>query len=160
MNAYDATREKYYEGLEDSLNKRTLLLAYLQMHLNNAAMHPDDRMDSESGYCGWHMLLAQRVITTMGNLPDSFKYPTPPWRFVAWAYERFIDFHADDEDDTFLSKLDHVYNWLHNMTVLDLNAVVEDLEDLVQFHDGAPEEEFEVISGLCEILYWVSQFDK
>lgn len=159
MNAYKVVRDAYYDGTEDSLSKKALLLAYLQLHLNEPGLHPDDALDPDCGYSGWYALLVHRVHTTMGNLPDTVKYPTAPLRYRAFAYDQLIEFHADDDDNEFLSKVDSIYNWLEYMTVLSLHTTVQDLEDLVMFHDGAPEDVFDVLSELCEVLHWIDQFN-
>lgn len=156
MNAYEVTREKYYDGTEDTLNKKTLALAYLQMYLENPALHPDSYLDPACGHSGWHVLLVHRVLTTFERTPEYFKYPTALYRYTEWAYNQFLAFHEDDEDDEFREKLDRVYNWLQDMTVLDLHATLHDIEDLVMFHDGSPEGEFHVISDLCSTLEFVS----
>lgn len=158
--ALETVKEAYQEGRENTLNKKTLTLAYLQLHLNNPGLHPDNYLEYDGGYCGWHVLLVYRVWTEFSNLPDYVKYPTAPFRFVEWGYDQFVGFHSDDEDDMFRDKLDHTYNWLLSMSVQELAATLIDLEDLVMYHDGSPEDQFGIISQLCEVLAFVNGLSK
>lgn len=157
MNAYEHVREAHYNGTEDNVRKQTLALAYLQLHLDNIGLHPDDHLDPESGYCGWHVLLVHRLWTEWSSLPDRFRYPTDILRYATFAYEQLMNFHTDDDDSFYRNKVESVRNFLVNMSVENLDTAVRELEELVLFHDGAPEEVFEVISGLCEVLNWVNQ---
>lgn len=156
MNAYKSAQEKYYSHTEGTLNKQTLALAYLQLHRENPGMHPDDRRDPESGYAGWHLLLAERIFIGFPGAPDNFKYPYWIDAPINSALDSIREFHQGDEDYMFERIVLRLKSWLDDMDVLNIKAVDSDLSELLQFHEGAPEDVWNPLKNASEVFHWIA----
>lgn len=155
MNALERFANKVYEHTEDECDRLTLALAYLQLHRNNPGLHPDNYSDPEGGYCGWHVLLVDKVWTRFSGAPDGFRYPG----FIVGschAVKLLEDFHASDETDDLKDQLDMVKVFLDNMSEEDMPKCVNALERLLTFHADAPNEVFAPLYEFLEVLYYLS----
>lgn len=155
MNALEKFANKVYAHTEDECNRRTLALAYLQLHNDNPGLHPDDYSDPEGGYCGWHVLLVDKIWTQFSGAPDGFRYPC----FIVnshQALELLDDFHADDEEDDLRDLVDVVKAFLNNMSEEDMLKCVNALERLLTFHADGPNEVVAPLYEFLEILYYLS----
>lgn len=156
MEALEKARELIYTGQE--LTKRVSYLAYLQFHVKNPALHPDDYQDPEGGYCGWYVTLMDFVLSA-SSLPDNFQYPCAIAR-AKTVIETFETFHADDEECEMQNHVLYLKDFFTDWDTKALNEAAECAMKLYLFH-AAEEDDNEPINDLREIsdvLTWISQF--
>lgn len=152
MNALEKFKNHAYNGTKLECDLKTLALAYLQLHHDNVGLHPDDHVDPDGGYCGWHVLLVDQVKCRLDNRPDEFDYPGWISHFLA----PFELFHADDDDELFRNMLARLKSWFGDMDTGNLESVSRDLDSLVMFHDGSPEEVYEPLTDACSVIHWIT----
>jgi hypothetical protein len=155
MTPFDRVREAFYNHTEDGINSKDLYLAWFAFCHDRPAFHPDDARDPECGVSGWHMLLVEMVRSKQPL--DEVLYPASIMR-MPWAIKQFQEFHSSDEDWHFKNILDMLETFFSpgEYDVKDLKAVLDGLTELINFHDGAPEDEFSVLSSTYDALFWVN----
>lgn len=153
MNSTDRVREAYYNHLEDGLHKRDLVLAWLTLHYENGGVtHPDDRRDPQGGYAGWHMLLAEKIVSM--KVHDCVMYPSFLFQLKP-AMMRLEEFHADDEEGMLQEKVDTISDFLTDMDKNNLAEMVDALSELICFHAWSPEDIFEALTATYEVFSWI-----
>lgn len=139
----------------DDIKPVVLYLAWLQFHIENAGLHPDDYLSPDGGYCGWQVLLAYEVWKTQAGGNDILMYPSCISVFDGWTADQLLSFHADDEDHTFREKIQNIRLALHDLHVSDLDSLVEALGALFSFHDGGPEDVVASVKELLDLFEWI-----
>lgn len=158
MDALAKYAEAIYNGFSDSIKKRHLYTAYLQLHVENPGLHPDDYKNPEGGYQGWHVLLVDQVWTA-ASLPDNFRYPCAFLRGLS-TMESFESFHADDDDATFTDYVLVIKEFLTDFDTKTINHTAECAMNLYLYH-ATEDEDNEMVNDLrdiSDVLTWISQF--
>lgn len=153
MNATERVSQKFHDHTEDSINNQDLYLAWLDFHRQKPGAHPDDYLDSEGPYQGWHVLMARKMFEKK-NMNDGVMYPTFVLK-LNWLLEQLDEFHSSDDDGTFTDKIDVIRNFFEDIYKEELKDVLEALQDLISYHDGSPEDIFEELSGMYDALFWI-----
>lgn len=159
MNALEKFAQKAYGRIEEDCSKRTLALAYLQLHWENLALHPDDYLDPESGYGGWHVILMHQAWTKFAGAPDEFRYPGYQLQ-LQHALNLLAEFHADDDEEAELLDLVRlIQDYMENMTEAGLQDCIDAIDRLNMYHADGPDEVFTPMYSAFEVLCWISQFN-
>jgi len=161
MTASEKFQELINHNRFSEIPKRVMYLAYLEMHMENPGMHPDDYLSLEGGYEGWHVLLTHMVLTSgTGNFPDTFHYPCAFLRSEA-VLETFESFHADDtEDMEYLGYIASLQEFLSDFDTKQIQYAAECAMKLYLFHATEDEDNQPVndLRDISDVLTWISQF--
>lgn len=154
MNSQGTIATMCYDGQYDSLPTKHTFLAWLSLHYENLVGHPDDRMDSECGYVGWHMIVAQKVMHS--NAPDYVKYPAfiSPQRDLL---QMLVSFHLNDDDNVFLDKIKSLRAFLDDMHPDGLTEFLDTLKEIICFHETAPEEIISRLGTAYDAFSWINK---
>ena len=171
MNVLETVREFGRSNVMSTAKKQYLYLAYLQLHLQNPGLHPDDYYE-DGGYPGYGVLIVEAVGRNFASLPDDFMYPCALFRLED-TLEELRDFHEDHleddpEDDVlhldFIASINTIHYWLDEMEPSELCGIVDDLQKLYLYHASehdSAEEEAEKPAGrlktVADMLNWVLQ---
>ncbi len=96
MGAYNTVRQSIEMHIEAEIDAKTLMLAWLQLHIMHGGMHPDDYLDTAGPYSGWHAIMAHMVFDATPL--DSVMYPGAIDIFVNHTLEQLAIFHVNDEE--------------------------------------------------------------
>ena len=159
------------QGIE-SCKKRHVYLAYIMLHMNNPAIHPDDHLSEDGGYEGYMVILADWVINH-DNLPDTFHYPCTFARLPKVLEE--LDTHHDNQltnenpdsletilHNTMLCDIHFLMDFMKEMKPSELDGAVDTLQKLYLYHadeNDSAEEESEKLAGIlkdcADVLNWI-----
>lgn len=153
MNSIERAAEKFNSRIEESLSLKELTLAWITFHYQNPGAHPDDYMDTDGAYKGWHVLMARRMFDIKPI--DDVMYPVAVLK-IDWLMDQLDMFHNDDDDETFTEKIDTIRNFFEDIRPEELKETIDALGDLINYHDGAPEDVFSEMSSLYDVLHWIS----
>lgn len=152
--------EKYKELLfkEAKATKRIICLAYLQLHVENPALHPDNHLSSTGGYEGWLAILV-KTVWDMQHLPENFRYPTAFLRAKS-TLKTFESFHADDSDDMeYAGFICSLQEFIADFDSKQLQYAAECAMKLYLFHATEDDDEQAIndIRDISDVLTWISQ---
>jgi hypothetical protein len=127
--------------------EQQLRLAYLHLHMDEPALHPDDCFFAESGYDGWMAVLVY-FIRGRGPLPEYFEYPThflKLWDTLMLIQEFHEDRIAEGEDDIdvqkdLLTATQDLILWTGDIGLYSVENVMNLLEKLYFYHDFLEED--------------------
>jgi len=134
--------------------KATLILAYYQLHQENPGLHPDDWMHEDGGYCGWHALLIDAMFSRVTSMPDVVRYPV----FLHTSLNALKDFHTDDEADYLTSGVTYLQEFMTAMGADGVRHALKAVEDLIAFHEGAPEDITDQLEAMHTAFAFVARF--
>lgn len=172
MNALEKAQELIENG--QNVPKRTLLVAYLALHMQHPAIHPDDclRNDGFSPYNGWEVIIAYNVIKMLDASPiqELMHYPTAFLKINKLLEELDVmheDIWKDTDDDLDYQMWGNVgdcFDFFEDMDSKNLHMAVEGLQKLYLYHakeNDSAEEEAEKPAGTlktcADVLLWISQ---
>jgi hypothetical protein len=142
----------------EAASKCELGLAYLQFFQSEPGLHPDDYLSGDGGFQGWTVLLIDTVNSRMPDAPDSFTYPYWLSDVHSASIENLEAFHSDDEDDEMAGFVAAVREFLDNMDVTAISEANTAISELIDYHDGAPDEYIEPLRAMSECLIWLEQW--
>jgi hypothetical protein len=171
MNTLETIKEFGRSNAMSTAKKQHLYLAYLQLHLQNPGLHPDDYYE-DGGYPGYGVLIVEAVRLNYTSLPDDFMYPCALFRLEE-TLEELRDYHEDmivDDPEAdvlhldFIASINTIHYWLDDMKVTELCGIVGDLQKLYLYHASehdSAEEEAEKPAGIlktvADMLNWILQ---
>ena len=156
MNATERVSQKFNDHIEEGINRKDLCLAWIDFHQRNPGAHPDNYRDNTGPYRGWEVLMAERMFEL--KIKDNVMYPTA-FLTVNWMLEQLDEFHSSDEDEIFIDKIDLLRNFFEDGRQEELKEVLDALGDLINYHDGAPEDVFEKMSDMHDALHWIANLN-
>ena len=154
MNAIQTVMDAVYKADTSKLTRRTIALAYLQLHIDNPGLHPDNWLVPDGGYGGWHVLVVHLFKNICGPAPDCVKYPAHK-QFI-WVLERLKGFHNDDSDNDLLERVARLSEFLVSMYPQDVPQVKEDMLALSMFHHDGPDDVVSAIFEFWQVLNFLS----
>jgi hypothetical protein len=176
MTILETVREAIYNGTDRSIKLRHLYLAYLMLHMENPAIHPDEYLYVEGGYDGWMVVLTHHVWEKEESLPDSFKYPSSFLQLGLTLQE--LDFFHDDlvenaaegeeleQANDLLACLNSISCWTMDMKPSELQEAIDCLQKLYLYHaceNDTAEEEAEkpagVLRACLDTLIWIQSIN-
>jgi len=158
MTILEKYEERVYNGTDSDMKTRHLYLAYIMMHMQNPAIHPDDYQTVDGGYSGYQVLLAHQILHGNSKIPDNVRYPTAFLRAKV-TLETFESFHADDEEPEYYAMVHDIQNFFEEMKPSELDGIVDSLQKLYLFH-STTEDDNEYICDLrdmADTLNWIMQ---
>lgn len=173
MNSFEKAKELIGNG--QNVPKRTLFMAYLELHIKNPTIHPDDHLrdDEFCPYKGWEVILCNKVVNLLDESPiqESLHYPTEFLKLegVIKELDSFHkDIYDDSQDDTDYQMWGNVGDvedyFLNDVDTNHIHMAVEALQKLYLYHaceNDTAEEEAEKPAGTlktcADVLLWISQ---
>lgn len=168
MNSLEKTQELIKNG--KNVPKRTLFVAYLALHMEHPAIHPDNHLhnDYENPYKGWEVILCHNVY--FKDISEDLRYPTEFLKLPT-VLEELDAFHEniwkdsnDDLDYQMWGNVGDVADWLDDMDTKDMHLAIEALLKLYLYHaheGDTAEEEAEKPAGTLktchDTLLWIAQ---
>jgi hypothetical protein len=168
MNSIEKASELIQNG--QNVPKRTLFVAYIDLHVQHPTIHPDDhlRNDEYCPYKGWEVILCNQVVNS--EVPESLHYLTEFLKLAAILPE-LDTFHEDiwkdsdnDLDYQMWGNIGDVKDWLADMDTKDIHIAIEALMKLYLYHaqeGDTAEEEAEKQAGTLktchDVLLWIAQ---
>lgn len=146
MNLLDQVEHAIHETKLSEFTKQQLYLAYIQLHMDNPCLHPDDCLFAESGYDCWMAVLVY-TVRAQGVMPDLVEYPTVFLKLNN-QLELFKEFHEDllsegEETKThteLLTIVEDLIFWTQDLGMFTLEFVMSRLEKLYYYHDFLEED--------------------
>lgn len=170
MTTLETVRGQLFNGT--MIKKQHLLLAYIQLHREEPALHPDGYLCLDSGYAGWHAVLVHTLFTTYDCFPDGLQYPNSfhPMKLDPML-EELRDFHQDcmednEQDSVYhldqVARLNDIIYWLEDMKPSELDGIIDAFQKLYLYHaceNDTVDEESEKPAGTlkecADILNWI-----
>ena len=151
MNALEKMDWLYNNGLKPK--NRLLLIAYLQLHIENPGLHPDDYLCVDGGYCGYQVVLVHEVLKTFPDIPSSIQYP--------YNFLKLVSLLNDVELD---DNVQVVKDFLAYMDTKNLHLVTESLTKLhlqVSDENQSYEEELstssDILRDCADSILWIAR---
>lgn len=136
-------------------SKHDIALAYLQLHIDEPGLHPDDWLTLHGGYCGVHVLVVYAFNTQITEIPDFARYPMH-MRFN-WVLGALASFHASDDEPLMLNHVKAVQAFFQQLGADDLQKAVDSVLALIAFHDDCPEDIADALNELHNLLIWLNK---
>lgn len=168
MNSFEKAQELIGNG--KNVPKRTLFVAYLDLHMQKPTIHPDDHLRND-GYCpyqGWEVILCNQVVNS--EITEDMHYPTTFLQLPKIIKELDTQLEAeyrktnDDLDYQMWGNISDVTDWLDNMDTKDMHLATEALLKLYMHlanENDTLEEESEKPAGVLrtchDVLLWIAQ---
>jgi len=169
MNALQKAQELIENG--KNMPKRLLFVAYLQLHMENPAIHPDDclRNDGCSPYKGWEVVLVNEALKLFDESPlqEALHYPCAFAKIdsvleelndqLRHEYERT----QQDLDYQIWGEVEDVTDFFNDMDTKNLHMGYEALQKLYLHIADENESDEETPAGVLktchDVLLWIAQ---
>ena len=138
------------------LTRRSVLLAYLSLHIQNKGLHPDNDVCEESGYEVWQAILVHSARDAYGDIPDAFTYPCSMMKLE----DTLTALPCTPIEE--LGMVNSILDWLReDMQPSELDDIIIKLHCLYAYYDDGCGIEEETPAGILktctDVLLWVQQ---
>ena len=154
MSALEKMEELYRNDAKPS--GRLLLLAYVQLHIENPCLHPDDSLCVDGGYTGFHAVLVHDTLTRFKTLPDNLHYPC--------SLTRLPDILKDLPVEGYEERVTAVRSFMLYPETGSINTAIDDLQTLylhLADEEQTAEEEELTTAGIlrecADLLLWIAR---
>lgn len=154
MTALEKMEELYRNEIKPS--SRLLLLAYVQLHLENPGLHPDDALCVDGGYMGFHAVLVHDVLTRFKDIPNSLQYPCSLIRLPIILHDPIVEDYEEE--------VTAIRSFMLYPETGDINPIINDLQQLylrIADEERSAEEEELTTAGIirecADILLWIAR---
>lgn len=169
MTNLDHIREAIQQCKLSNAKKQRVLYAYLQLHMKNPGLHPDDHAYEGSGYDSWMAILTNYVLSNYRPIPEKFEYPTC-FLTLPVVLKEIKEFHMDQlHDDPMDSQIQdlcdaviEIEEHLSEGKTTTLNGIIDNLIKLHLYHvneNDIDEEEnpANTLRDCADVLIWLTQ---